>query len=126
MNDGWVVARLPVRYVIDFPNKSPGPDWEPFAVTGIDLTGFVWYKKSLDTCPPTAYEWVERNIKLLDKFAGRWVAVTSRGMVAESDDFETVYREAKAKRVDDPLVFKVPKAPEVEFRHKISTPKEAT
>ena len=60
--------------------------------------------------PSTADEWVGRNLKKVQRFAGRWVAVTEHGIVANSLDFDDLYSKAKAQGVTNPLVFKVPAA----------------
>ena len=59
--------------------------------------------------PATANEWVERNLKKVQKFSGQWVAVTKVGVVAHSKDFDDVFARAKAQGVTNPLVFKAPK-----------------
>lgn len=58
--------------------------------------------------PATADEWVRDNNEKLQRYKDRWVAVTSKGVVAYSSDFDDVYTKAKAKGVSSPLVFKVP------------------
>jgi hypothetical protein len=58
--------------------------------------------------PMTASEWVTRNQTKLSKYAGQYVAITGKGIVATNSDFDTVYRKAREKGVINPLVFKVP------------------
>ena len=58
--------------------------------------------------PKTADEWVRRNFAKIQKHPGKWVAVTSHGIVGVSTDFDEAYGKAKAKGIDNPLVFKAP------------------
>ena len=58
--------------------------------------------------PSTANEWVERNMRRVQNQAGKWVAVTHRGIIATSTDFDDVFRKAESQGVSNPLVFKVP------------------
>lgn len=59
--------------------------------------------------PATASEWVQQNSSRFRRFAGRWVAVTNKGIVAASRDFDDVFAKAKQHGVANPLVFLVPK-----------------
>jgi hypothetical protein len=58
--------------------------------------------------PITASDWVEKNKNRLFKYAGKYVAVTCTGVVAQAKDFDDVYIRAKQQGVFNPLVFKVP------------------
>lgn len=58
--------------------------------------------------PKTADEWVRRNFGKIQRHSGKWVAVTERGIVGTSKDFDETYAIAKAKGIINPLVFKVP------------------
>ena len=60
--------------------------------------------------PQTATEWVNRNAARLTKYAGQYVAITNKGIVAVTDDFEAIYAKTKKKGIINPLVFKIPKA----------------
>ena len=56
----------------------------------------------------SAHEWVSRHRVALQPHRGKWVAVTTSGIVGISDDFDLVYGEARRHGVSNPLVFKVP------------------
>lgn len=56
----------------------------------------------------SASEWVQRNQAKLRPYRGKWVAVSSSGLVGHSTDFDEVFVEARRRGVDNPLVFKVP------------------
>lgn len=58
--------------------------------------------------PKTAADWVRQNSDKLRRYTKRWVAVTRRGVIASSDDFDDVYAKAKQRGVANPLVFRVP------------------
>ena len=58
--------------------------------------------------PITASDWVEQNKNRLFKYAGKYIAVTHTGVVAQASGFNDVYIRAKQKGVFNPLVFKVP------------------
>jgi hypothetical protein len=58
--------------------------------------------------PRTASEWVQQNTGKLKRFAGRWIAVTPKGVAASADTFEEVFSEAKQRGANNPLVFRVP------------------
>lgn len=60
--------------------------------------------------PTTATEWLDHNVARLAKYAGKYVAITHSGIVANADDLDEVYYQAKKRGVMNPLVFKVPKA----------------
>ena len=57
----------------------------------------------------TATDWVARNQDRLASHAGKYIAVSSTGLIGVSDDFDEVFRKARAKGVMNPLVFKMPK-----------------
>lgn len=56
----------------------------------------------------TADEWVRENLESLKRHAGKWVAVSEKGIVGVSTDFDEVFHQAKEKGIINPLVFKVP------------------
>ena len=58
--------------------------------------------------PQTAEEWVAQNTEKLQRYAGKWIAVSNRGIVASSSDFDDVFAKAQRKGVPNPLTFKVP------------------
>ena len=52
-------------------------------------------------------DWVQRNTRKLQRYAGQWIAVTNHGVIASSTDFNQVYERARNKGIESPLVFKV-------------------
>lgn len=64
-------------------------------------------QKESDT-PSTADDWVQQNTDKLRRFVGRWVAVSPKGIIAASKDFDEVFLKSKERGVLNPLVFKVP------------------
>lgn len=65
----------------------------------------------------TAWEWMRRNQKKTLKHRGKWLAVSSSGIVGTSDDFDDVYVQARKRGVSNPLVFKVPPDDRPKIRH---------
>lgn len=56
----------------------------------------------------TASQWAQENPSRLQRHRGKWVAISTSGIIANSEDFDTVFAQARLKGVDNPLVFKVP------------------
>jgi hypothetical protein len=79
--------------------------------TPIGLVDNIWSSVAVvPDIPATATEWIERNTGRLTKYAGQYVAITNKGIVAVADDFEGIYAKSKKKGIMNPLVFKIPKA----------------
>jgi hypothetical protein len=60
------------------------------------------------TPPSTADEWVQQNINKVQQHAGQWIAVTHKGIVATSGDFDDVFGKAREQGIANPMVFRVP------------------
>lgn len=75
-------------------------------VTPISLQGDSHVEKRVS--PRSASEWLSENRDKLSRFANRWIAITAKGVIAKSDDFDEVYALAQERGVLNPMVIKVP------------------
>ncbi len=56
----------------------------------------------------SAHQWVADNVASILRHKGEWLAIADGGIVASAVDFDQVRADARAKGIDNPLVFKVP------------------
>ena len=52
--------------------------------------------------------WITDNFDKINRYAGKWIAIGPEGILATSEDFDTVFEEAERKGETNPVVFKVP------------------
>ena len=60
------------------------------------------------------FEWFAKKFskELLNKFAGKWVAIKNQKVISFGYDFNEVIKEANCE-VDNPLLIKIPKEKEI-------------
>lgn len=58
-------------------------------------------------------EWMSKHAKELKQYYGKWIAVkANKGVIASGNSVKEVMDIAKRKRVEEPLVTKVPRKDE--------------
>ena len=58
--------------------------------------------------PQSDHEWVSQNMPEVQQYKGKWIAVTEKGIIAVSNDFNDVCLKSEGKGIKNPLIFKVP------------------
>lgn len=76
---------------------------------------FAQQKTKSPSKPSTASEWVRRNESRLRKYAGKWIAVTEKGVIANANDMEAEASQAKLQGFPNSMIFKMPKLDKLRF-----------
>ena len=58
-------------------------------------------------------EWINKHQKEVSKYIGKWVAITSSGIVASGESIKEIRVQLSEKRIEEqPLIMKIPRKDE--------------
>ena len=55
----------------------------------------------------TSTKWISEHHKEINKYPGKWLAITSIGIVATANTFDDIFYQIELQKIADPVVFKV-------------------
>ena len=78
--------------------------YEVGAISAAPTSGITRIRKA----PKSASDWIADNSDKLSRHAGKWVAVTSKGVIAAASSYDEVWAQSQSRGAKNPTVFKLP------------------